>query len=68
MLRLQWLGASLLNIVGGLALAALGLWMGLSLEPMLARMLGALLVPFGLWRTFRGLVLVGAFAKDKEAP
>lgn len=68
MLRLQWFGASVLNIVGGLALAALGVWMGLSVDPAAYRMLGALLVPFGLWRTFRGIALAGAFARDRDAP
>ncbi|QNQ08113.1 hypothetical protein [Sphingomonas alpina] len=48
--QLQWIGGSMLNIVAGLALAALGIWAVLHVDPLLDRLSGVSLVPFGLWR------------------
>jgi hypothetical protein len=48
--QLQWIGGSALNIVAGLALVALGIWAVPHVDPLLYRILGASLVPFGLWR------------------
>jgi len=66
LLKLQWLSGGLLNIVGGLALGALGVWMILHFEPLPQRLLGALLVPFGLWRAFRGAALLGVFSRTRD--
>lgn len=55
------------NIVGGLALSGLGVWATLNLTPLGYRLLLALLVPFGLWRTFiGGVFLHSAFSKTKD--
>ena len=47
----------LLNLLGGLALAALGIW-GFLRESGIQSALPALLIPFGLWRSWRGLELL----------
>lgn len=60
LLKLQWFTGSVVNIVGGLAIAALGVWAVFHFEPTSHRLLSALLVPFGLWRTWRGLALLKA--------
>lgn len=59
-----------LNLVGGLAISALGIWSALYLEsaPHLFRFLAVLLVPFGLWRAFRGgLALRSVLLEMKDA-
>jgi tryptophan-rich sensory protein len=65
-LQLQWLSGGVVNIIGGLLIAALGIWAALSLEPPLYRLAGALLVPFGLWRAFRGVAVLKAFSSNDE--
>ncbi|QEI07438.1 DUF4175 domain-containing protein [Pigmentiphaga aceris] len=60
LLKLQWLTGSVVNIVGGIALAALGVWSMFHFDPQWQRWLGVLLVPFGLWRAWRGLALLRA--------
>ncbi|MDP9900760.1 hypothetical protein [Variovorax ginsengisoli] len=54
LLTLQWRTGSVLNLLGGLAIAALGAWMAWRLGTPATRFAGALLVPFGLWRAYRG--------------
>jgi hypothetical protein len=60
LLKVQWFTGSLVNIVGGLAIAALGVWALFQVEPIWQGLLTALLIPFGLWRTIRGLALLKA--------
>lgn len=57
LLILQGITGGLVNLLGGLALAALGLWFFLQTRG-LGSVLPALLVPFGLWRSWRGLGLL----------
>lgn len=57
LLMLQGVTGGLLNLLGGLALAALGIW-GFSRESGIQSALPALLIPFGLWRSWRGLELL----------
>ena len=57
LLMLQGVTGGLLNLLGGLALAALGIW-GFLRESGIQPALPALLIPFGLWRSWRGLELL----------
>jgi len=66
LLQWQWLSGGVVNIVGGLFIAALGVWGALSLAPPLHRLASALLVPFGLWRAFRGVAVLKAFSSADE--
>ncbi len=66
LLQWQWLSGGVVNIVGGLLIAALGIWAALSLEPSWHRLASALLVPFGLWRVFRGVAVLRAFSSADE--
>lgn len=68
LLKLQWFSGGLLNIVGGLAIGALGVWMVVHFDPLLQRALGVLMVAFGLWRAARGVALLGAFSRTKDTP
>lgn len=68
LLMLQWFSGGLLNVVGGLALAALGVWAVLHLDPLVHRLVCALLVPFGLWRAYRGAAVLREFSKTQDAP
>ncbi|MCR6477442.1 hypothetical protein NU688_14875 [Variovorax sp. ZS18.2.2] len=40
----------------------------LHFDPLLHRVLAALLVPFGLWRTYRGITVLRAIAKTEGLP
>lgn len=62
LLQVQWLSGGVVNIVGGLLIAALGIWAALSLEPSWHRLAGLLLVPFGLWRAYRGVAVFRALS------
>lgn len=66
LLQWQWLSGGVVNIVGGLLIAALGIWAALSLEPSWHRLAGLLLVPFGLWRAFRGVAVLKALTRIDE--
>lgn len=66
LLQWQWLSGGVVNIVGGLLIAALGIWAALSLEPSWHRLAGLLLVPFGLWRAFRGAAVLKALSTIDE--
>ncbi|WP_398498867.1 hypothetical protein [Variovorax sp.] len=66
LLQWQWLSGGVVNIVGGLLIAALGVWGALSLEPSWHRLAGLLLVPFGLWRAFRGVAVLKALSTIDE--
>ncbi|WP_431510045.1 hypothetical protein [Variovorax sp. DAIF25] len=66
LLQWQWLSGGVVNIVGGLFIAALGVWAALSLEPSWHRLAGLLLVPFGLWRAFRGVAVLKALTRIDE--
>ena len=68
LLTLQWLGGGLLNIVGGLALVALGVWAIAHDRGLAGWLAGALLVPFGLWRTLRGVIVTKAFFVPQDPP
>lgn len=66
LLVLQGAVGGLLNLVGGAALAALGVW-GLSRMEGWPGMLGAAaLVPFGAWRSWRGLLLLKALWAERR--
>ncbi|MDP9990054.1 putative membrane protein [Variovorax boronicumulans] len=67
-LALQWFSGGVLNAVGGIALAALGVWAVLHFDPLLHRLLAALLVPFGLWRTYLGVAVLRAISKTEDLP
>ena len=67
LLTLQWLAGSVMNIGGGLALAALGGWLAWRWGPLPVRAAGALLVPFGLWRVGRGVAILQAALKRPRA-
>ena len=62
LLMLQWVTGGVVNIVGGLAIAALGVWAVFHAGYTWHGILGGLLVPFGLWRTWRGVVVLKARA------
>lgn len=57
------------NLVGGLAISALGIWSVLYLDsaPHLFRFLAVLLVPFGLWRAIRGGVALRSVLLEMKA-
>lgn len=65
LLKFQWLAGSALNIVGGLAISALGGWFIWHSDALPQRLAGALLVPFGLWRTCRGAVFMSALLRRR---
>ena len=67
-LALQWFSGGVLNAVGGIALAALGVWAVLHFDPLLHRLLAALLVPFGLWRSYLGVTVLRAISKTEDLP
>lgn len=67
LLALQWSVGGLVNIVAGLALSALGIWMAVEVHPLGARLLGGFLVPFGLWRARLGVGVLRAQA-DSAPP
>jgi hypothetical protein len=58
MLRFQWLLGGLLSLVLGLALVAAGIWLAMQFETLIPRVAGVLMVPFGLWRTWRGALML----------
>ena len=53
-LTLQGYTGGVVNLLGGLALASLGVW-GISHSAGLMVLLPALLIPFGLWRSWLGI-------------
>lgn len=59
-LKLQWFTGGVVNVVGGLAIAALGVWAMLHFPLIWQGLLSALLVPFGLWRVWRGWAVLKA--------
>jgi hypothetical protein len=59
LLKFQWVTGGLLNLLVGFALAVYGGWMVYDADPTWQRVLSGLLVPFGLWRMWRGAVLLG---------
>ena len=62
LLTLQWITGGVVNIVFGLAIVALGVWAVLHAWPAWHGLLACLLVPFGLWRTWRGITVLKASA------
>lgn len=67
LLKFQWLAGSGLNILGGLAISALGAWLMWHFSGLPQRLGGALLLLFGFWRTYRGAVLIRAFLQSRTA-
>ncbi|QNQ08112.1 hypothetical protein [Sphingomonas alpina] len=67
LVTLQWISGGVVNVLAGLALAALGIWAVLHFDPLLHRILSAALVPFGLWRIFRGVAVLRQWTKT-DAP
>ena len=53
-LTLQGYTGGIVNLLGGLALAGLGIW-GIGHSAGLMVLLPALLIPFGLWRSWLGI-------------
>ena len=51
---LQWLVGSLVNLVGGLALIGVGLWVVIHVPAVAAKVGGALALLLGLWRAWIG--------------
>ena len=67
LLKFQWLVGSWLNILGGLAISALGAWLVWHSIALPQKLGGALLVPFGLWRAYRGAVLARTFWSSRTS-
>jgi hypothetical protein len=58
LLSLQWRVGAIINVIVGVALAGLGLWMTWHMHALVPRLAGGLLlIPFGLWRAYRGAAL-----------
>ena len=56
LLSLQWRVGAILNVIVGVGLVGLGLWMAWHVHALVPRMAAALLlIPFGLWRAWRGV-------------
>lgn len=66
LLSFQWAAASVLNILAGVALALLGVWLAWRAAPFSTRLAGALLLPFGLWRMCRGILLLHATLRQDK--
>lgn len=73
LLSAQWLTGGIVNLLGGLAICGLGLWAlnhlwheavsGAGVSVIDA--LGPVLVPFGLWRVWRGVSVLAAMRKTR---
>ncbi|MGV1760045.1 hypothetical protein ACQZ6F_29730 [Rhizobium sp. A22-96] len=48
---------SVVNVVGGFAIVALAIWGSLHFPEMAYRLLSLILIPAGLWRVWRGVVI-----------
>jgi hypothetical protein len=68
LLKLQWFSGGLVNLLGGLALCALGIWMALHFGQTLRALLGVPVVVLGLWRAWRGATLLKHMLKTQESP
>lgn len=66
-MKVQWITGGVLNVGGGVALCMLGIWAFLHFDPLLQRVLGLLLVPFGAWRIVRGMAVLKGFAAEDDA-
>jgi hypothetical protein len=54
-LNALWIAGSVVNVTGGLALVAVGLWLPAHSPTLTHWLIGPLLIaPFGLWRIWRG--------------
>jgi len=58
LLKFQWVTGGFLNMVFGAGFVALGVWLVMTHELPWQRVAGALLVPYGLWRLWRGAKLL----------
>ena len=67
LLKFQWLAGSWLNILGGLAISALGVWLIWHFGGLSQRLAGALLLLFGLWRSYRGALLTARWQSFRNA-
>ncbi|MES2531822.1 MAG: hypothetical protein V4636_12350 [Pseudomonadota bacterium] len=67
LLKLQWLTASWINILGGLALSALGFWLIWHFNGLARTLSGAVLVLFGFWRTYRGALVNARWQSFRSA-
>ena len=67
-LNFLWIVGAAANIVVGLAIAAAGIWLSLRAPNILGGLSSLLLVPFGLWRVYRGVSVAWGFRKADEAP
>jgi hypothetical protein len=65
-LTLQWFVGGVVNVLGGLVIAGLGVWGSLHFTGMPYRLASLVLVPAGLWRTWRGAMILSDFGKKKE--
>lgn len=69
LMRAQWVIGGVISVVIGLALIALGVWLFLRSSAWEGRVAGVVLVPFGLWRIWRGiLVLRSGRNRSTESP
>jgi len=64
-LALQWIAGGLVNLAGGLALAALGAWAVLRPDPLWQRLAGAALAPLGLWRAWAGAAVLAGLSRRR---
>lgn len=67
-LTVGWVIGCIVNIVGGLALVGLGIWAAIVFPAPLVRFAMALLVPFGLWRLWRGVTGLPVGAPPSDPP
>jgi len=64
LLIVQWVTGCVVNLVGGLALVALGVWLPLhSAKPVNGLVGGLVVIPLGLWRMWRAF---NAFPRKGE--
>lgn len=59
---------TLVNVLGGLAIVALGVWGGVALPKLVYRVLALVIVPYGAWRVWLGIAIWLPAAQKSQAP